>query len=293
MPLLSIIILSYNTKELILKCVRSLVYQYKRQLGQGEFEIIVVDNASTDDSIKEIKKSFDFAQDKIFIIENSENFGFSKGNNVGAKHARGKYLLFLNSDTEVQDRGLLGMVDFLDGHDEIGILGGRLQSENGSTQRSVGHFLNLFSTFLVLFGGERIGVVRFRPRLKKKVDWVSGASLMIRSKLFEKLGGFDENIFMYLEDVELCFRAKKMGYQTWFYPDISILHKEHGSSDRTFAILHIYKGLLYFYKKHKTPLEYSVLRILLMLKTTIALGIGVITKNKYLTNTYTKALASI
>ena len=114
---------------------------------------------------------------------------------------------------------------------------------------------------------------------------------MIRKNIFKELHGFDEKIFMYTEDMELCYRAKLAGYDTMFYPDVHVIHAEHGSGNRSFAIIHIYKGLLYFYKKHYSRMQYISVRLLLLIKAYVAIFIGVITQNNYLTSTYRKALA--
>lgn len=279
--MVSIIILSYNTKELLRECLKSL---YKNIKGV-DFEVLVVDNASTDGSAEMVRNNFK----DVVLVENKKNLGFSKGNNSGAKEAKGEYLVFLNSDTEVQDKGLTGMVEFLKNHKTVGILGGRLRNMNGSLQKSAGTFYTLFNLFLMLLGGERIGMLRKSPFHVSQVDWVSGAFMMIRQEIFRKLKGFDEHFFMYVEDMEICFRAKKLGFHTYFYPNVNVLHKELGSSNRAFAIMHIYEGLLYFYKKHKSELEYQLARGLLSVKALFMILLGYIIRNTYLTTTYQKA----
>lgn len=288
MTKLSIVILNYRTKELTLKCIESLINVYKEELKDKTFEIILVDNNSEDSSIEEFKKS-KFAS-YFLLIEGKENVGFGGGNNLGAKNARGKYVLFLNSDTEVKDRGLLKMVGYMDKNEKVGILGGKLYFPDGKIQTSVGKFYNLPYLFLMLLGFERLGLLRKSPENITVADWVSGACMIIRKSLFEKIEGFDQNIFMYMEDVEICYRAKQAGFSTLFYPDVAILHKERGSSNKTFAILNIYKGIIYFYKKHKPFYQYFVARMLLGIKAFVLLLIGFITFNKNLINTYRKAL---
>ena len=283
MTKLSIIILSYNTKNLTVKCVQSVIRQYGGQIKNNEAEIIVVDNASTDGSVASIKS-------QIKIIQNDKNFGFSKGNNIGANKATGKYLLFLNSDTQSRDGGFLRMVEFMEKNPKIGVLGGKLLSPDGSTQASTGKFYNLYNVAIVLLGGERVGLIRKSPKDTERVDWVSGASMMVRKNVFKKLKGFDENFFMYIEDMELCLRFKKIGYQTYFFENIKLMHKELGSSNRGFAINQIYKGLLYFYKKHKPYWQYLLVKTVLIGKALIAVLIGNLTNNTYLKNTYGKAL---
>ena len=265
---LSIIILSYNTKDLTLSCIESIINQYKKQLENCGLEIIVVDNASKDDSVKAISKIKNKISN-IRLIENKENYGFAKGCNIGAKEAKGKYLLFLNSDTEILDRGFLKMVEFLDVNKKIGILGGKLLNPNGSPQPSAGKFYTLPNFLIMLIGGERLGLLRESPKKITKVDWVSGACMMINRKTFETLQGFDEHFFMYMEDMELCFRARLEGFSSYFYPGVKLVHQSLGSSNRVFAIKHIHKGILYFYSKHKSYWQYLIVKILLAVKSAI------------------------
>lgn len=282
---LSIIILNYNTKDLTLDCINSIVDQYKKELTDNKFEIILVDNNSEDQSIEDFKKLKVLG---LTIIESKENLGFAKGCNLGAKNSAGEYLLFLNSDTQIKDQGFLKMVNYLNDNKNIGILGGKLKNEDGTSQPSGGKFYNLFNLFLMLYGFNKF--LRESPNEIKKIDWVSGASLMIKRALFEKLGGFDKDIFMYLEDMELCFKAKTKGFSTYFYPNIMLFHKERGSGDKTFAIVNIYKGILIFYKKHKPKWQYYVARFMLKIKSILLVSLGKIMNNKYLKETYSEAL---
>src|ERR1035437_875070 len=182
---LSIIILNYNTKDLTIECINSLVEQYKQEFEKEQFEIILVDNASSDDSLETIGKLKTIG---LKIIESKENLGFSKGCNLGAKSAIGEYLLFLNSDTEIKDQGFVKMLDYLKKNPNVGILGGALKNEDGSAQPSTGKFYNLFNLFLAMAGLERAGFLRESPNKLKQVDWVMGASLMVKKKAFEKIG---------------------------------------------------------------------------------------------------------
>lgn len=279
---LSIIILSFNTKSLTVACVKSLIKNYKEELKRGEIEVIVADNNSHDDTVSSLSK---FPQ--IRVVVNKENYGFSKGNNLGSKSAKGSYLLFLNSDTEVEDKGFISMVNFMDKNPKIGILGGKLTNIDGSAQTSCGNFYTFFNLALTLFGFDSL--MRKSPGKSQGVDWVSGASFMIRRSLFQKLKGFDENIFMYTEDMELCFRAQKNGFSTYFYSGVKLIHKELGSSNREFAIVNTYKGILYFYKKHNNFL-YPVVKLMLVIKATVSLIIGLLSNNNYLKKTYYSAL---
>lgn len=289
---LSIVTLNYNKANLTLDCIASLYKIYKNAFEENEVECIVVDNKSQDDSVEKIASAIKEQHYKnIILTPNKENAGFGAGNNVGVGKAKGTYIVFLNNDTIVQDDGLLKMLAYIDAHKEVGILGGQLRNEDGSLQPSVGMFYTLPYVVLLLLGMQRFGILDKSPKIIEKVDWVKGGLLMMRKDVFEKLGGFDEKIFMYTEDMELCFRAQKAGYNSYFYPDVKIVHKEHGSTNRTFAIVNIYKNLPYFYKKHRNVFELSVLLLLLKVKAYASIIFGTIVGNNYLRSTYAQALA--
>lgn len=286
---LSIIILSYNTKDLTLQCIQSVIKQYKKELVDKRIEIIVVDNNSTDDSVSAISGLL-LKNHSIKLILNKENVGFGKGCNIGAKSAFGKYVLFLNSDTQVLDGGFLSMGKFLEKNPNVAILGGKLENNDGSVQKSCGKFYNLLNLVIMLLGLERLGFLRSSPTKIQKIDWVSGACMMIRADIFRKLTGFDEKLFMYMEDMEICFRARKLGFLTYFYPNLRLRHKSLGSSNRTFAIINIYKGILHFYSKHKTYIEYLIAKTLLIVKAVILIFIGFLILNSGLRDRYRKAI---
>lgn len=286
---LSIIILNYKTKDLTINCINTLVSQYKKELDDNKFEIIVVDNASNDGSFEAIS-NLTSSTSNFNVIKSNENLGFGNGCNFGAKSAKGEFLLFLNSDTEIKDQGLLKMINFFSENKNIGVLGGKLKNADGSNQLSSGKFYSLFNLFLVLLGFNSAFSLRESPNVVKKVDWVSGACFMIRKSVFEKTRGFDKDFFMYLEDMELCFRVKKRGLQTFFYPNIMLFHKELGSSNKTFAIVNIYKGVLIFYKKHKSKPQYLLAKLMLKTKALMLVVLGKIVNNKYLQDTYSQAL---
>jgi N-acetylglucosaminyl-diphospho-decaprenol L-rhamnosyltransferase len=291
--LLSIITLNYKKPELTAVCLESLYKQFGEEFKAEKIELIIVDNDSQDGSVEKLQDAIKKADYKnIQLIPNNENGGFAKGNNKGAKSAKGDFLLFLNNDTAVKDRGLLDMAEYFRQHEEVTILGGQLRNSDGSLQASTGKFYTLFNAFLLLLGMQKFGLLDKSPERISEVDWVKGGLLMIRKDIFESLQGFDEKIFMYTEDMELCYRARQMGKKIFFYPDVKVIHAEHGSANRSFAIVHIYKGLLYFYKKHRSSFEYQILKTLLLVKAAAAIMIGSITGNSYLVKTYKQAIES-
>lgn len=285
MPQLSVIILNFNTFVHMKTCVDSLVRMYEKEITQGLFEIVLVDNGSTDESYKKLSEAF--SQRKyVCVIKNEHNLGFAKGCNQGAKTAKGAYVLFLNSDTVVSDRGFLDLLSYCEGHPETGVVGGRLVGVDGRVEKSAGRFYSLPITILELVLGDFLALSRYSPKKEEDVDWVSGGCMMVRKKLFDELGGFDEGYFMYLEDMDLCLRVRQKGYAVHFSPACRVTHVGQGSSSRSFAIMHIHKGVRYFYKKYKSRFEYVLVSFLLTLKERMGFFVGTITHNQYLRSTY-------
>jgi GT2 family glycosyltransferase len=292
--LVSIILLNYKKPDLTLSCVESLFEQMDKEVREKDIEIIIVDNASNDGSVEQIKKEIEKeGYVGVTLIENNLNAGFAKGCNLGAEKAKGKFILFLNNDTIVKDRGILDMARHLEENKDAAILGGQLKNPDGSKQPSAGSFYTLANAFMLLVGMQKLGLLDKSPNKITKVDWVKGGLLMIRKEVFENLRGFDENIFMYTEDMELCYRAKKEGLNTYFFPFVEVLHKEYGSTNRTFAIVNIYKNLLYFYKKHRSYPEYLILKSMLITKAILLSFFGALSGNSYLKSTYKEALNSV
>ncbi|HEX8965795.1 MAG TPA: glycosyltransferase family 2 protein [Patescibacteria group bacterium] len=289
--LLSIVTLNYKTPDLTIECISSVFDQFKNELKAGVIEHIIVDNNSADDSVKKIKNYI--VKNKIpgvILIENKENVGFGNGCNLGTQKAKGKYVLFLNSDTKVEDRGFIEMTEFLNENPKVAIMGGKMKNFDGTPQLSAWKFYTLPNLILMLLGFERFGMLHASPTSISRVDWVTGGCMMVNKELFEKIGSFDKQIFMYMEDMELCFRAKKHGFETYYFPNIHVLHKSQGSSNRSFAIINIYKGIHYFYQKHMPIWEQIISDILLKTKGIILVIIGRILGNNYLVTTYEQTL---
>lgn len=287
-PELSLVIVSYNTKDVTVNCINSIVKSLSN--SHITYEIVVVDNASTDGSVKMLKRYMLHAT-CLRLIESKENLGFGKGNNLGVKHAAGEYVLFLNSDILVLDRAIEKLLEYYKSQNSYKFIGGKLLNKDMTLQPSCGPFYRLFVTFTALFlRGDYWGLTRYSPSKSKKVDWVSGACMMTTKKIFEELSGFDKDIFMYMEEVDLLYRAKRAGYFTGFYPEAHFIHLGSMSSQgRTYPILQVYKGFLYFYKKHFSPPALIFLKFMLQLKAVIGVILGRLTSNRYLIDTYEKA----
>lgn len=285
-PLLSIIILSFNTKELTKKCLRSVYNSLSH--APFSFEVLVVDNASTDTSVSMIAKQFP----DVVLVQNKQNSGFGAANNQAVKKATGKLIFFLNSDAEVLDSAVEEMVTYITEHPNVHFLGGKLLNIDRTPQASCGPFLNLWVVFMMLFlQGERFGITRYSPDTISEVDWISGACIMCRKKDFSKIDGFDEGIFLYMEEVELLYRAKQKNMHVWFIPHAQFVHVGSGSSKQwKTPIMNLYKGLLYFYAKHESYGKQIVLRLLLATKAVIGIVVGKLVRNTRIYEAYQAGL---
>ena len=282
---LSVIIVSFNTRKFTEDCLDSAIRSLKKT--KLAWEIILVDNTSTDGTREMVAKKFP----AVHAIFNSENVGFGRGNNQGIKAANGEYILLLNSDTVVVNHALGKLYAFARQHPNA-FVGPKLLNPDRSAQTSCGPFFSLPVVFAALFlKGDRLGLTRWSPNHVRKVDWISGAAIMAPKRLFMNGLLFDEKIFMYMEEIDLLYRAKKKGYSTYFYPRSLIVHLGSGSSTdkRKGPVLNIYRGYIYFYTKHRSAFSLPVLRAMLKTKALIAWCIGVLTGSRYLKETYAEA----
>lgn len=300
---LSIIILSFNTKKLTQQCINSIL----RNTKSIKYEIIVIDNASSDGSVEDLRKFKE--RQNLRLIENAENLGFARANNQGMRVAKGRYVLLLNSDTKISDNLLKELVNWMDKHPKVGISSCALKNKDGSMQGTGGFFPDLFRVFAWMFFLEDIPfwdrlIKPFHPihsqspfykgtkgfEKEKDLDWVTGAFFLIRKKVLDEVGYLDEDYFMYTEDVDLCFRAKEAGWKIWYLPRVSITHLGGASSASEFPILSEYEGIKLFYKKHKAPWQYPLVRILLKIGSLMRVVIFGTFLRKGAVKTYAKAL---
>ena len=293
---LSIIVISYNTCDITQACLESVIRSLKN--SALSYEIVVVDNDSQDGSAQMLLALNKQHDSLITLVLNSENMGFGRANNLGVKKASGKHILLLNSDTIVLDHAIEKLYRFCLDDDRHRFVGAKLLNADKSPQDSCGPLYSPFVVFvhLLLMGDRWPTAIRFTrtsPTTSKQVGWVSGACILCRKADYTSLGGFDENIFMYMEEIDLLKRAIERGMQTYFFADAHIIHLGSASSGgkRTFPILQVYRGLIYYYQKHYGKTSQSLLKTMLQLKALMGIGIGRLTGSVYLTQTYEKALA--
>ncbi|GAB4218994.1 MAG: hypothetical protein Fur009_2900 [Candidatus Microgenomates bacterium] len=287
---LSIIIVSYNTKNITKQALDSINNSLVN--STIKYEIIVVDNDSHDGSKEMLEEYSKIKSNHTICIQTNANLGFGKGNNLGVKKSKGKYILLINSDTIVLNKAIEKLYNFYKENEKtVHFLGPKLLNKDLTPQPSAAYFFTLPVVFAALFlKGDYWGLTRFSPNKFYQVDWVSGACILTKKSYYNRLGGFDKNIFMYMEEVDLLYRAKKLGLKTYFYNKSQIIHLGSASSGgKTFPILQVYKGFIFFYKKHYSKLSLFILYILLKLKAATAYLIGRLKNNQYLIDTYEKA----
>jgi len=293
-PVLSIVVISYNTRKITHQCLESIFRSIRGYKAQDalSFEIILIDNASTKDDSAAYLAAYAKKHKNIVYIANTANAGYGPATNQGVKQARGKYIFLLNSDTIILKDGLQKLFSFYQKNENTKhFVGPKLFNRDMTSQPSTAPFYRLPIVFAALFlKGDHWGLTRSSPKEMRRVDWVSGAAIMTKKEYFEKVGGFDQTIFMYMEEVDLLYRANKMGLKTFFYPKAKIIHLGSASSnEKTFPIIQVYKGFLFFYKKHYTKFALFFLRFLLRLKAGLAWFLGFIINNNYLKKTYEEA----
>jgi hypothetical protein len=286
-PTLSIIITSYNTAKLTNDCLQSifadkgLSFDLKKPLPDHKIptEILVIDNASKDNSISVLKK-----EKKIKLIINKKNLGFAKANNQGILASQGNFILLLNSDTLILHSAISQSLNWLASHPEASVCTAQLLNSDKSIQASGGFFPNLSNVFTWSLGLDDLPFInKIIPPLHPHTpqfythdrfylhdhqqDWVTGAFMLFRKSALDLSGLFDENYFMYGEEVELSYRLKQKlpQTQTWYLIGPQIIHLGGASAkNRLDPILNEYRGILSFFKKHH-PRHLSLVKILLKL----------------------------
>jgi len=290
MPTLSFLILTYNSEKHIELLLDSLLSCLGEKIKSGEYEIVIADNDSSDNTHTIVEK---YISGNINFFKTGSNAGYAKGINIASKHAKGKYLVVLNPDTRLVEADFDRVIEEFEKNKNLAIAGMNLENEQGIREKTAGKFYNFLTFALFSMGLEEVFGLRFAPGKKRKVDFVSGGFVIFRKDIFEKLSGYDEDYFMYVEDIDICYRAKKLGFDVYFLPYAKAIHKGQGSSSREFAIVNIYKGLVTFYKKHGSFLEEQYVRNLLSMKAALIIFLGSILGKKNLASIYMKALKEI
>lgn len=259
----SIVVVSYNCRNYLIDCLKSLEIITTKY----SYEVIVVDNASNDDTYDEVQPLFP----QYTFIHNEKNLGFSNANNQGILRANGRNILLLNPDTVVLDNAIDMMVEFLDSNPDAGACGCRLLNDDGSLQPSyfgfpniykeIGHLLRIDRDSLIYRKLCSLGYFKNKSNASfiasdnrtavEEFDYLLGACLMIKGDVIDNVGMLDDNIFMYIEDTEICFRIKQHGYKIFYLPFGQIIHyggKSSATADKR-MLKEYTRSRIYFYKK--------------------------------------------
>ncbi|MHA0856166.1 glycosyltransferase family 2 protein [Paenibacillus sp. CMAA1364] len=271
---LSILILNYNTCKLTMDCLQSVFASHTSY----QYEVIVIDNHSTDSSVETITKEYPQAT----LIANDDNVGFARGNNQGMDIAIGRYVLLLNSDTIIQTDTLQTMISFMDENSTVGASGCKVILPNGNLDKACRRgFPTPSASFYYAFGISRLfpDHKRFNqyqlghldPNQEYPVDCLVGAFMMLRRETIAQVGGLDETFFMYGEDVDWCYRIKQAGWEIYYYPRTTIVHLKGGSARRrpTRIIYEFHRAMFIFHQKHYKE------RYNWIVNTVVYTGIGV------------------
>lgn len=265
MARLTISIVNYNGGEFLINCLKSL----DKVIGEEVFEVVVLDNASSDDSFDRAKKLFP----KFIYIQSGENLGFGKGHNRILKEAKTEYLLILNPDTVLEKGVISGVLGFLDENIEVGAATCKIILPGNKIDLTAHRgFPTPLSSLLYFLGDDSLYHLKNADMQKPhEVDAISGAFFMTRKKVMEEVGYFDEDYFMFAEDIDLCYKIKQKGYKVYYLPQFSILHskgvstglKKHSQAvsgadfqTKRKSLDAFYETMKIFYRKHyekKTP----------------------------------------
>lgn len=252
---LSIIIVNYRSERILKNCLASI---YGKINPEIDFEIIIVNN-DRQEKLNEIS----LAYPGVEILNSKNNRGYGAGNNLGARRARGSLLFFLNPDTEILSENIQKIISLFLADNSLGILGSRILTLEDKVQKWIAgpqtSLINLIKNNLGLDNYKEIEKVQ-KP---EKVDRVSGTALFIRKELFKTLGGFDENLFMYFEDEDLCQRVRNLGQKVLYFPEFSVRHVGGESyPEKKQQKKDYYRSQEYYFKKHRPIFERLVVKIL-------------------------------
>ena len=248
---LSIVIVSYNVRSYLELCLQSV----SKALEGIEGEVWVVDNCSQDDSVAVLKRDYPWVR----LVENNENMGFARANNIAIRQLQSDYVLLLNPDTVVAESTLRGVLQFMDEHPEAGGAGVMMHNEDGTIAPESRRALPTpcVSALKMLGFTRRYYMSRLPWDQPGRIDVISGAFCLLRRKALDQVGLLDEDFFMYGEDIDLSYRLLKGGWQNWYLP-YEITHFKGRSTQKTdYRYVHIfYQAMLIFFRKHYSHLSF-------------------------------------
>jgi len=273
-PEVSIILVNYNDRLHLEDCLLSL----RKNILDINFELLVVDNNSSDGSQDFVERQYPQAK----LIRNKENLGFAKANNLGIKESKGEFILFLNTDTVIYPRMLEYLMEEMKADSQIGAVAPALLRGKNAYQISFGRKVSFVQELIQKCFLNSVLKLRLKIGLKmREVGWLSGACLLTRKDVLEAVGYFDENFFLYFEDIDLCYRIKKKGFKLTFFPKARVFHRGGASTLRSkISSRYEYrKSQLYFYRKHNSKHSYFLLRCYLWVNFSLLSLFGALRKD--------------
>jgi GT2 family glycosyltransferase len=277
---LSILIVSWNVADLLAKCLDTifasdLTFDDKTN-SKPSVEIIVVDSASQDHTVALIRERYP----KVKLLPQTENVGFTRGNNIALREAQGRYLMLLNPDSEIVGDVLNTTIGYMDAHPDVGVLGPQTLNSDGTTQSTRRRFPTLTIGFF-----ESTWLQPYAPKSLLDhyyvhdqaddsifdVDWVQGSAMLVRHEVYEQIGGLDEGYVMYSEELDWCKRAKLAGWRVIYFGDAQVVHYGGKSSEQVTARSHIHfqQSKLRYFRKYHGALAANLLRLFLLLNYTL------------------------
>lgn len=251
---LSVIIVNYNVRYYLEQCI----YSVQQAAESIDYEIFVVDNHSSDGSVAFLKKRF---RDSITLIDSNHNLGFAKANNIAIRQSTGEYVLLLNPDTFVGEKSIRQVLDFMDAHPQAGGAGVMMYDGNGNVARESRRGLPTpYVSFLKMLGfTKRYYMSHLSWDKPERIEVVSGAFMMLRRSVLDKVGLLDEDFFMYGEDIDLSYRILKAGFENWYVPGRIVHYKGESTQKTSFRYVHVfYQAMLIFFRKHYGHLSFLV-----------------------------------
>ncbi|MFN8531683.1 MAG: glycosyltransferase family 2 protein, partial [Anaerolineae bacterium] len=262
---ISIVIVSWNVADLLVKCLASI---YANTPAPYTIETIVVDSASGDDTVERVHSEFP----QVTMLAQAENVGFTRGNNIGLKAARGRWLFLLNPDTEIHGDVITQLADYLQAHPKVGIVGPRTLNSDGSDQATRRYFPSLLLEWMeglwYSFHFSPLPPTHLPPDdppadSTHPVEWLQGSALMAQRTLYDQIGGLDEGFFMFSEEVDWCKRAADAGWQIVYVGSGTITHHGGRSTDQvaTATLIRYYSSKVRYFRKHHGALQAALLRL--------------------------------
>lgn len=273
----SVVIINWNTRDILRNCLISIFANTKNV----EFEVIVIDNASSDGSVDMLKSEFP----QVVSIENSVNRGYAVAVNQGIAVAKGRYVLALNSDIIICDNAIEKTIRYADKHLEAAVIGCQVWEDSDTIQTTCFRFPNAINLFLLMFGLAKIfkyNRVLGRERMlwwnrksERQVDVISGSFMLVRQEAIEQVGGMDEDYFLYYEETDWCYRFKQAGWEMRFWPGAKIIHDHGGRNSSKQEAVKMYvqmqKSCFIFFKKQRNLVSCISARLIMSLSLALRL----------------------